>query len=125
MNTQTQCRNWVHRSAKAYSYAGTIVVEGVDDIAFLEVAFPTVARKFYITEKGGRKEVEKAVAKIQELETGGERVSPMYIIHDKDDDVGNLKSSSAVKILSWPRYCLENFLIDLDVITQNSLKTRP
>jgi hypothetical protein len=99
-------------------YAGTIVVEGVDDIAFLEVAFPTVARKFYITEKGGRKEVEKAVAKIQELETGGERVSPMYIIHDKDDDVGNLKSSSAVKILSWPRYCLENFLIDLDVITE-------
>jgi hypothetical protein len=99
-------------------YAGTIVVEGVDDIAFLEVAFPIVARKFNLTEKGGRKEVEKTVAKIQELEAGGERVSPMYIIHDRDDDVGNLRSSNAVKIMPWPRYCLENFLIDLDVITE-------
>lgn len=99
-------------------HAGTIVVEGVDDIAFLEVAFPIVARKYKLTEKGGRKEVEKTVAKIQELETAGERVSPMYIIHDRDDDVGNLASSNAVKILAWPRYCLENFLIDLDVITE-------
>jgi predicted ATPase len=99
-------------------YAGTILVEGVDDIAFLETAFPLLARKYKLSERGGRKEIEKTIEKIQELEKAGERVAPMYVIHDRDDDVGSLNSSAAVKILAWPRYCLENFLIDLDVITE-------
>ena len=42
----------------------------------------------------------------------------MFIIHDRDDDVGNLQSSPAVRILPWPRYCLENYLLDLDILTE-------
>jgi hypothetical protein len=45
-------------------------------------------------------------------------VVPIFIILDKDEEVTDLRSSDAVRVLQWPRRCMENYLIDVDVITE-------
>jgi len=98
-------------------FEGTVLVEGSDDVTFLETGFPEVLKKFKIKDRGGRREVEKTVLDIQALETKGQKVSPIYLIFDRDEEPTNLKSSAGVKILQWPRRCIENYMIDTDVIT--------
>ena len=97
-------------------YDGTIFVEGESDVAFLEKGFPELTRRYQIKDRGGRKEIEKSVKELQSLEERGERVSPVYLIFDRDNRPTEVKSSKAVGVLQWPRYCIENYLIDLDVI---------
>lgn len=99
-------------------YEGTVIVEGPDDVQFLNVGFSEIVKKYYVTDRGGRREVEKNIAKLQELETRGERVSPIYLVFDRDEAPSDLKSSQAVRVLQWPRRCIENFMIDTDIITE-------
>ena len=98
-------------------YEGTVLVEGDDDVAFLELGFSELLKRYKVKDRGGRREVEKTAKKIQTLETNGEKVAPIFIILDKDDEITNLKSSDGVRVLQWPRRCMENYLIDVDVIT--------
>jgi predicted ATPase len=98
-------------------YEGTVLVEGSDDVTFLETGFPEVLKKFKVKDRGGRREVEKTVVDIQAMETKGQKVSPIFLIFDRDEEPTNLKSSAAVKVLQWPRRCIENYMIDTDVIT--------
>ena len=99
-------------------YEGTILVEGDDDVAFLEMGFGELLKKHKIKDRGGRKEVEKTAKKLQELEARGEKVSPIFIVLDKDEEITGIKNSEAVRVLQWNRRCMENYLIDIDVITE-------
>ena len=97
-------------------YKGTFFVEGDDDVAFLEDGFGETLKRYKIKDRGGRKEVEKAARKLQELEGKGEKVDPVFLIFDRDEETTNLRSSTAVRILQWNRRCMENYLIDTEVI---------
>jgi predicted ATPase len=97
-------------------YEGAFLVEGVNDVAFLETGFPDISKRYKIKELGGRSSVEKSISELQALEKRGQKVSPIYVIFDRDNKPSGLNDSAAVKILQWPRYCLENYMIDLDVI---------
>jgi predicted ATPase len=103
--------------SESLMYEGTVLVEGVDDVDFLEAGFPDVLKRYKVKDRGGRREVEKTVRELQQLEGKHQKVSPLFLIFDRDDEPTNLTSSAAVKILQWPRRCAENYLLDTDVIT--------
>jgi predicted ATP-dependent endonuclease of OLD family len=104
-------------------YKGTVFVEGDDDVMFLETGFDKIFKRYQVKDRGGRKEVEKTAKKLQELEKKGEKVDPVFLIFDRDELITDIKSSAAVKVLQWKRRCMENYLIDLEVIT-NLLKKK-
>ncbi|MGD0010985.1 MAG: AAA family ATPase [Terriglobia bacterium] len=103
---------------EALLYEGTILVEGDEDADFLRAGFGEFLRKYNIKDRGGRKEVEKTAKKLQELEARGDKVSPISIILDKDDEITDIKNSPAVRILQWQRRCMDNYFLDIDVITE-------
>jgi predicted ATPase len=98
-------------------YDGTIFVEGPSDVDFLETGFPEIVKRYKVKDRGGRREVEQTVIELQELEGKHQKVSPIFLIFDRDEEPTNLRSSPAVKILQWPRRCAENYMLDSDVIT--------
>jgi hypothetical protein len=97
-------------------YKATLFVEGPDDVTILEAGFGDLLRRHKVKDLGGRKEVEKQISLLQEAELPGDPLSPRYFIFDKDDAPTTLKSSTNVKIKQWSRRCLENFLLDIDVL---------
>ena len=99
-------------------YEGTIFVEGESDVTFIETSFPEIARKYKIKDRGGRREIEKAVQELQALEKRGERVEPIFLIFDHDDAPSELRSSKSVRVSQWRRRCVENYMIDVDVIAE-------
>lgn len=99
-------------------YEGTLFVEGVEDAAFIEAGFPEVCRKLQVKPMGGRREVEKAIGELQNIEKKGQKVGRVYIVFDRDEEVTNFTSSQSVKIMQWKRTCIENYMIDIDVIAQ-------
>jgi hypothetical protein len=98
-------------------YKATVFVEGDSDVDLLETGFDALLRRYKVKELGGRREVEKHIASLQQAEKSGTKLSARYFIFDKDGVPTGLKSSPAVKLLQWDRRCLENYLIDLDVLT--------
>jgi len=98
-------------------YKATVFVEGDDDVELLEVGFGDLLRRHKVKELGGRREVERHISRLQEAEKDGTKLSARYFIFDKDQQPTALKNSAAVKFLQWDRRCLENYLIDLDILT--------
>lgn len=99
-------------------YKATVFVEGPDDVDLLQVGFGDLLRRHKVRDLGGRREVEKQIEQLQEAEKKGTRLSPRYFIFDRDDAPSTIKDSAAVKVLQWDRRCLENYLIDLDILTE-------
>ncbi len=97
-------------------YEGTILVEGQDDVEFLRTGFGSLLKKYLIKELGGRREVEKAAQEMQDIAMQGKPIIPLLIIIDGDREKTRIKNSDSVKVLQWPRYSLENYLIDVDII---------
>lgn len=98
-------------------YRGVIFVEGPDDIALLDAGFSSLLRRYKLKQATGRKEVEKAIKKIQAAEQAGSMAQPTYFVFDRDEEPTHLTSSTSAKVLQWKRRCLENYLIDLDSIS--------
>lgn len=98
-------------------YRGIIFVEGIDDITLLEAGFGSLLKRFKLKDSKGRKEVERVIQFIQAEETSGSDFPVRFFIFDKDDVPTNIKSSKLVRVLQWDRRCLENYLIDLDSIS--------
>jgi energy-coupling factor transporter ATP-binding protein EcfA2 len=100
-------------------YKGTIFVEGDDDVAILRYGFSQRLKKYQIKPLGGRQEVEKTIQRLQEIERNGRAHSELvFLIFDKDKTPSGLKNSDAVRLIQWNRYCIENYLIDLDILTE-------
>jgi predicted ATPase len=98
-------------------YRGVIFVEGPDDVSLLEAGFSHLLRRFKLKPSMGRPEVEKAAALLQEHEETT-AVSPSYFILDLDDEPTKILSSKSVRVLQWSLRCLENYLIDLEILTK-------
>jgi predicted ATPase len=98
-------------------YKATIFVEGEEDVDLLETGFNDLLRRYKVKDLGGRKEIEKQIQKLQALEKAGDKLSRRYFIFDRDDAPTGLHDSEAIRTLQWDRRCLENYLIDMDVLT--------
>lgn len=98
-------------------YKGVVFVEGPDDVALLEAGFPTLLRRYKLKFATGRKEIEKSIRDLQKAEATIATTGATYFIFDKDDTPTSLISSNSVKVLQWDRRCLENYLIDLDAVS--------
>jgi hypothetical protein len=90
---------------------GNIFVEGEHDAAILEEGFYEQVMGYKITSLGGRKEVEKEIAALQEGERKGELDKLNCFIFDLDRSPARAQHSELVRILQWDRYSLENYLI--------------
>jgi hypothetical protein len=66
-------------------YEGTVLVEGDDDVRLLTEGFTDLFRRYKISDRGGRREIEKTVEKLQALEKKGEKVDPIFLIFDHDN----------------------------------------
>lgn len=98
-------------------YRGVVFVEGPDDVSLLEAGFSHLFRRFKLKPSMGRSEVEKAAQLLQDNE-GTAAVSPSYFILDLDDEPTTITTSESVRVLQWSRRCLENYLIDLEILTK-------
>jgi hypothetical protein len=98
-------------------YRGTVFVEGVQDSEILEAGFEGLFRRFKFKDLGGRQNVEKEIKSLQEAEKRGVSSSKLFFIFDRDEAPTGLVSSANVKVLQWGRRCLENYLIDVGVLT--------
>ena len=98
-------------------YRGTVFVEGPEDIDLLETGFEALLGRYKVKDLGGRSEVEKQIRALQEAEKNGEEFATTLFIFDLDRSISELKSSGRVKVLQWKRRCIENYLLDVDVLT--------
>jgi len=98
-------------------YKATVFVEGDEDVDLLDVGFGDILRRYKIKNLGGRAEIEKQIVRLQDAERKGTKLSARFFIFDRDGMPTGLTSSEAVKVLQWDRRCLENYLIDFDVLT--------
>ncbi len=98
-------------------YKATVFVEGEHDADILEAGFGKLFRRYKLSDLGGRGKVEKEIKSLQAAEAKGALLSPKYFIFDKDEKPTDLAGSALVKILQWNRRCLENYLLDIDVLT--------
>jgi predicted ATPase len=98
-------------------YKGTIFVEGEEDLELIEAGFGDLLRRFRLKDLGGRREVEKQIAMLQQAERDDSTLPPCYFIFDRDGIPSDLKDSIKVRILQWQRRCLENYLIDVNTLT--------
>lgn len=98
-------------------YRGVVFVEGPDDVSLLEAGFSHLLRRFKLKPSMGRSEVEKA-AKLLQKSVETTSVSPSYFILDHDDEPTTIMNSESVRVLQWTRRCLENYLIDLEILTK-------
>lgn len=99
-------------------YEGTAFVEGPSDVEIISFAFPHLFRRLNLRPKGGRNQIEESIREMQELERSGQVVSNLYFFFDKDDDVSRFEDSARIKVIQWPVRCIENYLIDVDSISE-------
>ncbi len=98
-------------------YKATIFVEGGEDIELIEAGFADLLRRYRLKDLGGRREIEKQIRQLQLAEEKDGSVPACYFIFDRDGMPTGLKDSPKVKVLQWQRRCLENYLIDVDTVT--------
>lgn len=98
-------------------YKATIFVEGEEDIELIEAGFADLLRRYKLKDLGGRREIEKQITLLQQGERQGTTLPPCYFVFDRDEMPTNLRSSGSVRILQWGRRCLENYLIDIETLT--------
>lgn len=106
--------------SEALLYRGTISVEGEHDEDILQTGFDDLLRRYRVRERGGRREIEKDIGRLQTAEKNGEEIGNHYFIFDMDRQPTTLSESRNVKLLQWNRYCLENFLLDEEILTDLS-----
>src|SRR5262249_12907761 len=97
-------------------YKATIFVEGEHDVEILEHGFGALLRQYKLKDLGGRREVEKQILSLQEAERKGDKLTPRYFIFDHDEAPTHLVNTVNIRLLQWDRRCLENYLIDLDIL---------
>jgi hypothetical protein len=97
-------------------YDAVVFVEGPDDVDILEAAFPSSLSRIKFRELSGRGEIEKNIRSLQEAEKQGLKEGTSYFLFDKDRKLTNLVSTPKVVIKQWDRYCLENYLIEPEIL---------
>lgn len=97
-------------------YDGTVFVEGEDDVELLEEAFPQSLARIKFKDLSGRGEVEKQIKRLQQAESDGQKENISYFIFDHDRQPTKLSSTQKVRVGQWDRYCIENYLLDPEIL---------
>lgn len=106
--------------SEALLYKGTISVEGIHDIEILQAGFDDILRRYRIQQRGGRIEIQKDIKKLQDAEERGEEIGNHYFMFDLDRKPTTLNNTAHVRLFQLDRYCLENYLLDCDILTDLS-----
>lgn len=97
-------------------YDADLFVEGPDDVRILQVGFMDLLNRINVRGLGGRAEVEKQIQLLQEEEQKGRLDHTIFFVFDHDNRASTLNSSEKVRVMQWKRYCIENYLLDFEVI---------
>jgi hypothetical protein len=95
---------------------GNVYVEGEHDAAILQAGFPVALSGFKVAGLGGRGEIEREAPILQAEEAAGRLQKVQLFILDNDRVQTTLKPSPFVRVHQHERYCLENYLLDADII---------
>lgn len=95
---------------------GSVFVEGPHDSAILQAGFGDTVSGFKITAVGGRAEIEREVPALQEQERNGLLTKVQLFILDNDRNPTGIKSSPLVRIVQLKRYCIENYLLNENML---------
>jgi predicted ATPase len=110
-------------------YEGTVFVEGEDDVDLMEEAFPESLARVKFKDLSGRGEVEKQIKRLQQAEKKGQKENISYFIFDHDRKPTTLASTEKVRVKQWVRYCIENYLLEpeilFDVLSKERCKKFP
>jgi predicted ATPase len=97
-------------------YDAVVFVEGADDVELLEAAFPAMLSRVKFRELFGRGEIENQIQKLQEAERNDLKENISYFLFDRDRKISELQSTPKVVVKQWDRYCLENYLIEPEIL---------
>jgi predicted ATPase len=103
--------------SEALLYRGSISVEGIHDVEILQSAFDAIVRRFRVKHLGGRGLIENDIRDLQKAEARGVDIGFHYFLFDHDGKPTALSDSEHVKLRQLNRYCLENYLLDPEIIT--------
>jgi hypothetical protein len=106
--------------SEALLYKGTVSVEGIHDVEVLRAGFEEIFRRYKLKELGGRGQVEKDIAELQKAEKEGGEIGYHFFIFDHDGRPTSFSNTDHVRVTQLSRHCLENFLIESEVITDLS-----
>jgi len=106
--------------SEALLYKATVSVEGIHDVEVLQAGFDDLFRRYKLKQRGGRGQVEKDIEELRKAERTGDDIGSHYFIFDFDRKPTSLRDSEHVKLLQLDRYCLENFVLDVDILTDLS-----
>ena len=106
--------------SEALLYKGTVSVEGIHDVEILQTGFDDLFRRHRLKDRGGRGIVERDIKELHKAETAGEDIGNHFFVFDLDRKPTSLRDSEHVRLLQLDRYCLENFLLDVDILTDLS-----
>ncbi len=103
--------------AESFFYEQHVFVEGPDDEDVMEEGFRgTLGDRCQVSSLGGRKAVEAEIQNLQAAESAGRLDRLHCFIFDQDRSITNLSSTNLVKVIQWDRYCLENYLLNIQVL---------
>ena len=98
-------------------YKGVLFVEGIHDKELLETGFDQMLRRYKIVDLGGRPAVESSIIRLQTLENCGKGdAGKRYFLFDNDGRETKLCDTMTVKIRQLKRRCIENYLLDVEII---------
>jgi len=103
--------------SEALLYKGTVSVEGIHDVEVLQTGFDDILRRYRLRERGGRGQVEKDISELQRAELNGDEIGSHFFVFDHDGKPNRIKDSQKVKLLQLERFCIENYLLDIEIIT--------
>ena len=106
--------------SEALLYRGTISVEGIHDVETLQAGFGDLLRRYRLKQRGGRSNIEQDIRELQRGEEKKEEIGFHYFIFDSDRKPTSLRDTEHVRLLQLDRYCLENYLLDTDILTDLS-----
>lgn len=97
-------------------YKGNLFVEGTHDVELLKEGFYDNIAGFKISYLSGRNELEKTISNLAMADKNGKLNKLNVFVFDNDNRPANYENTSNVKILQWQKYCLENFLLDEEIL---------
>jgi predicted ATPase len=103
--------------SEALLYKGTVSVEGIHDAEILQSGFDAIVRRFIVKPFGGRSSIESDIRDLQKAEKKAVEVGFHYFLFDLDGKPTLLNDSTHVRLRQLKRYCLENYLLDAEIIT--------
>lgn len=106
--------------SEALLYKGSISVEGIHDAEVLRAGFDAIFRRYKLKQLGGRGLIERDIKELQNAERNGDDIGFHFFIFDHDGRPANFSNSEHVRVLQLDRFCLENYLLDNEIITDLS-----